>query len=153
MRSLSYGFSNTDTLTSIADGVTPAMSATFGYDASDRVASVTRDAQSYSWDLAGNRTGQQRLGVNYSFTPDSASNQLRSWSSGSSYRNFSYDAVGNLSSEARNDGTRGYEYGLFNRLGEGLCQWRIDRRLVAGIILLGAMRSCTADENGGRRSS
>jgi RHS repeat-associated protein len=54
--------------------------------------------------------------VSYAFGLSAQSNRLDSWSGGGKYRNFGYDAVGNLITEARHDGSRAFEYGPFNRM-------------------------------------
>jgi RHS repeat-associated protein len=79
---------------------------------------VTRssDAQSFNWDSVGNRTGQSRQGTAYTFTPDTQSNRLASWSGGGKSRSFGYDAIGNVHTETRTDGNRVYDYDLFNRM-------------------------------------
>ena len=114
--SLGYGYNNVDAVTSITDSITTTMSSTLSYDANDRVKTQSREGQIFDWDQAGNRISQQRLGVSYSYTRSPTSNQLSAWSGGGQFRNFSHDAMGNVSGEARHDGTRIYEYGPFNRL-------------------------------------
>ena len=116
--SLSLGYSNVSTLSSLTDNVYPALNASFGYDAADRLTSVSRssDAQSFGVDTVGNRTSHTRQGASYSLTLDSASNRLTSWSGAGQSRSFGYDAVGNVQSESRSDGTRTYGYDSFNRL-------------------------------------
>lgn len=117
---LSIGYSNTDTISSITDNINTTWSASFGYDAADRLASVSKsgDNQGFSWDTVGNRTAQSRAGVGYGVAVDGASNRLTSWSSGSLSRSFGYDAAGNLKTESRSDGSRSYNYDSFNRLAE-----------------------------------
>lgn len=41
---------------------------------------------------------------------------MASWSANGQFRQFAYDAVGNVASETRNNGTRTYTYDAFNRL-------------------------------------
>jgi len=116
--SLSLGYSNVNTLSSLTDNAYPALNASFGYDAADRLTSVSRssDAQSFGVDTAGNRMSHTRQGASYSLTLDPASNRLTSWSGAGQSRSFGYDAVGNVQSESRSDGTRTYGYDSFNRL-------------------------------------
>ncbi len=118
MHSLSYGYYNTDTISSITDNVYPALNASFGYDANDRLASVARtgDAQSFTWDLVGNRTSHQRAGASNSYTLEAQANRVASLS-GSQPRSLLFDASGNLTSDARSDGTRTFGYDAFDRLG------------------------------------
>ena len=118
VHNLALGYSTVDTLTSITDSVYSGMSSGFGYDASDRLTSVTRsgDAQTFGWDGVGNRVSQSRQGSTYGFTLDPASNRLSTWSGAGLTRSFSYDGAGNLTSESRSDGSRSYAYDAFNRL-------------------------------------
>jgi RHS repeat-associated protein len=74
------------------------------------------DAQGFAYDLAGNRTGQQREGQSYSFTLDAGANRLFTMG-GAGSRVFGYDQAGNLASDARPDGTRTYGHDAFNRMG------------------------------------
>ena len=117
--SLGFGYFNVNTISSITDNVYSSQSASFGYDANDRLASVSRsgDAQGFTWDLVGNRTSQQRAGQSWSYAVTSQSNRVSSIG-GSSSRSFGYDAVGNLASESGSNGSRGYGYDAFNRLGQ-----------------------------------
>jgi RHS repeat-associated protein len=115
---VAIGYSNVNTLTALTDSVYPALTAAISYDPADRVGAVVRgvDPQSFTLDLDGNRTAHSRQGVNYSYTMATQSNRLTAWSGGGQYRNFTYDAVGNLQSETRSDGNRSYDYDAFNRL-------------------------------------
>jgi RHS repeat-associated protein len=116
--SLSFGYTNVDTLGTLNNNVYPSQSATFGYDASDRLTSVSSsaDPQTMTADKSGNRLSQTRLGGSYTFTIDSASNRLTSGSGNGQSRSYGYDAAGNLKTENRSDGTRSYDYDTFNRL-------------------------------------
>ena len=116
--SVSFGYSNVNLLATLTDNINSAMSTGYGYDASDRLASVSRssDVQSFGWDKVGNRTSQSRQGASFSFTLDPASNRLSSWSGGGLSRAFAYDAAGNLTGESRSDGSRSYTFDTFNRL-------------------------------------
>ena len=115
---IAYGYTTVNTVASLTDSVDTAMTSGFAYDAVDRLTSVTRssDPQAFEVDKAGNRTGHTRKGLDYAFTRDSNSNQLVSWAGNSQYRNFSYDAAGNLTAESRHDGSRSYTYDAFNRM-------------------------------------
>ncbi|WGG49034.1 RHS repeat-associated core domain-containing protein [Rugamonas sp. DEMB1] len=115
---LDLGYNRADAINSLTDGANPAMSATLGYDAATRLNAVQRagDAQGFGYDPAGNRNSQSRKGVNYTVTPDAQSNRLAYWGGGGASRSFAYDAVGNLAAETRQDGSRGYTYGPFNRM-------------------------------------
>jgi len=52
----------TDTIAAMTDSLWPVQNSSFGYDLNDRVSAVTRsgDNQSFTWDLAGNRTAHAR---------------------------------------------------------------------------------------------
>ncbi|MFZ4877240.1 RHS repeat-associated core domain-containing protein [Janthinobacterium sp. Mn2066] len=113
-----YAYSNVGQVEVMTDYVNPVLSQSINYDGVDRVAGISRsgDAQSFSWDQAGNRTGHSRKGIYYSFVADQYSNRLASWNGNGQFRQFTYDAVGNVASETRHDGTRTYSYDVFNRL-------------------------------------
>ena len=98
--------------------INATLNQSFGYDAASRVSSVTRnnDAQKFWVDQAGNRTAHQRQGVNYNYAYDASSNRLTGWSGNGQWRNFGYDALGNVSSESRHDGTRTYNYDPLGRM-------------------------------------
>lgn len=115
---LDFTYYADDTLKLLTNSVYPASSTNFAYDAASRLTAALQpsDQQHFSWDAVGNRTGHNRQNIGYVSTSDNDSNQLVSWNGGGKYRNFIYDAVGNLSSESRNDGSCGYTYDAFNRL-------------------------------------
>lgn len=117
VHSLSFGYYDTDTISSIADGVYPALNASFQYDPNDRLASVTRtgDAQAFAWDRVGNRTSHQRAGQSNTYALATQANRIATLS-GSTPRTFGYDAIGNMVSDVRTDGTRVFSYDGFNRL-------------------------------------
>jgi RHS repeat-associated protein len=73
------------------------------------------DAQGFSWDAVGNRTGDTRQGASAGYTMSGSSNRLASVG-GTQWRNFGYSASGSLTSEARFDGSRSYGYDAFDRL-------------------------------------
>jgi RHS repeat-associated protein len=114
---LAYGYFNTDTIASLTDAVYPALNASFGYDANDRLQTVARsgDGQSFGWDVADNRTSHTRAGAAATYTLAAGSNRLAAVG-GAQWRSFGYDTVGNVASESRFDGSRGYGYDPFNRL-------------------------------------
>lgn len=114
---LTYAYHVTDTVQQIADSLYPSQTSSFGYDAADRLTSVTRsgDDQAFTLDTMGNRTGHVRQSNSAVHTLEPASNRLASVG-GAQWRNLQYDALGNLSSESRWDGSRVYGYDAFNRL-------------------------------------
>jgi RHS repeat-associated protein len=117
---VTFGHSKVDTISSFTNHLYPALSAAFDYDAVDRLVSVNRavgDDQSFRWDKVGNRILQSREGEgNYDFTIDGSSNRLMSWRGAGMSSTLGYDAVGNLISESRHDGTRIYTYNDFERM-------------------------------------
>jgi len=116
---LTFGYSSVDTVRSKTDNVRAALTTSFGYDAADRLtsAALPGDAQTFGWDLVGNRTSQTREAYgSYGYIVSSASNRLDAWSGQGRWRNFGYDARGNLVNEARSDGSRNYVYDEFNRM-------------------------------------
>lgn len=114
---LSYGWTNTDTIQSITDSMYPALSSSLTYDPVDRLKTVTRnngDNQALAWDQVGNRLSIVRAGAGHNYTRAAASNRLDAVM-GPEGRSIVHDAVGNIQSEQRIDGTRVYRYDTFNR--------------------------------------
>ncbi len=107
---------NTDTMRSITDHVWAGQNSTFGYDARDRLSSVTRsgDNQGFTLDTVGNRTAQTRNGSGFAYTLEAASQRVASVS-GATSRSYSYDAIGNLQNEAGPGINRTFLYDPFNR--------------------------------------
>jgi RHS repeat-associated protein len=114
---VSYGWNNTDTIASLTDNVYPALNASFGYDAADRLTAVSRggDAQGFGLDAVGNRTSHTRASASYTSSLDPLANRLFTVS-GSASRSFGYDLAGNLASDAGSLGSRTFGYDSFNRL-------------------------------------
>lgn len=115
---LSFVYFNTDTISSVIDNVYSNLSTSFAYDPVDRLTTASRstDPQTFQPDKVGNRISQVRNGASYTFTLDSISNRLNSVNGGGHWRNLSYDGMGNVISESRDDGMRTYTYDNFNRL-------------------------------------
>ncbi|GAB2878678.1 hypothetical protein GCM10027277_54900 [Pseudoduganella ginsengisoli] len=116
---VALAYDNTGLVSALHDKVYNAAEIVrFGYDPVGRLASVSKssDVQNLSWDTVGNRTAETRKGASYGYGTDSQSNRLASWSGGGQYRNFSYSATGGVLNEARNDGSRIYDYDLFDRV-------------------------------------
>lgn len=118
VQNLDYAYSKVETLSSLTNQLDATLNASFAYDASDRLASVSRsgDAQTFTWDDSGNRTAHSRQGSAYTYVLDAQSNRIATWSGAGQSRSFGYDAGGRLASEARNDGGRAYAYDAFGRL-------------------------------------
>lgn len=115
---LTFSYTYVDTISTLTDNVYPALNTTYGYDVVNRLTGADRsgDRQSFQLDQVGNRTGQGRENVAYTFSLSNQSNQLASWTWGGKWRNFTYDASGNLVSESRDDGSRSYTYNGFSRM-------------------------------------
>jgi RHS repeat-associated protein len=115
VNSLTLGWNTTDTIASISDGLYGSLSSSFGYDANDRLASVSKsgDNQAFTLDRVGNRTAHSRAGASWNYGLAAGANRIVS-ASGSSARSFGYDSLGNLTSDSL--GARSYGYDAFNRL-------------------------------------
>lgn len=107
-----------DLVSGVVDNVRPELTTSYWDYKHDRIGASQRsgDKQEFAFDQSGNRTGVNRNGVYFSYVMAAQSNRLASWSGGGQYRQFGYDAVGNVVSETRQDGSRAYEYGPFNRM-------------------------------------
>jgi RHS repeat-associated protein len=114
---LSVDYNNTDTIWRINDFVYGGQTTTHSYDPVDRVTGSSSGVlnHSYAWDDAGNRSTQTDQGGYLSHSVDGASNRLAAVT-GAQWRNFGYDAVGNITSESRWDGSRSYGYDAFKRM-------------------------------------
>jgi RHS repeat-associated protein len=116
---LSYGYNLTDTVQSITNHNIGSETSSFGYDANDRLKTVTKnsgDNQGFDWDAVGNRTAHSRAGQSWSYTLQPTANRLQS-ASGSSTRNWDYSAAGDGLLGADSLGAKTYGYDAFNRLG------------------------------------
>lgn len=123
---LSFGYHNVyidrpDLIQKVINSVYPTLSIDdYGYYQYDRVASADSPGmpmhQKFDYDHGDNRIGHVKDGASYSLSISVQSNRLDSWSGAGQSRSFGYDAVGNVISESRGNGTRAYEYGPFNRL-------------------------------------
>lgn len=100
-------------ITAIADPANAASSATYGYDAIDRLTSALSSAssKSYGYDAIGNRTTTTIDAATTTYAYPGTSNRLSSLS-GATSRSYTYDAAGNPTLIGAND----YGYSLANRL-------------------------------------
>ena len=100
LQNLAYSYDPADNVTSIADGIAPANSQTFGYDVLNRLSSAkgAYGSYSYTYDSAGNRLTQSLSGsaTSYSYTP--RSNQLASSSAGGASQAIGYTKAGGVAS-------------------------------------------------------
>lgn len=114
---LTFTWNSNNTISQVADNIYPSLTTGLTYDPNDRVKTINRtgDAQSFNWDLTGNRLSADRAGDSASYSTPSTSNRLASVG-GAQSRSFSYNAVGNVAGETRWDGSRIYGYDTFGRL-------------------------------------
>jgi RHS repeat-associated protein len=121
VQQMDFYYDSGDRIRSRPNNIDMSKSAGYGYDGTSRLTSVSRpgDSESFTWDLVGNRTAHNSPSGNYNLVMDTRSNRLSRWSTTTNdrYRNFTYDAVGNLSSET-STGNVGWSYGhdAFNRM-------------------------------------
>jgi RHS repeat-associated protein len=108
----------THTIRSTTDYSGFGQSASYTYDAVDRLTSVTRsgDNQTFRWNSSGDRESQMREGVTYGYTFPAPNHRLRGITGGA-LRGYQYDLAGNLIEEAGSGmAGRRYTYDAFNRL-------------------------------------
>ncbi len=100
LQNLSYSYDANDNVSSIADGVTPTHSQTFGYDVLNRLTAATGAYGAFGWtyDRNGNRLTQTLGGTLTSYGYTAGTNRLASIMSGGSTTPVGYTATGNISS-------------------------------------------------------
>ena len=116
---LGLGYNNTDTISGVTDHLYGALNTSLAYDANDRLTTVTRSGDNQGFvlpDKMANRQSHTRNGSTFTYGMNATSNRLDSWGGAGQSRSFGYDAVGNLTTEARHDGSRGYAHDALNRL-------------------------------------
>lgn len=126
---LTYGYDNDDNIVSIADGVDPNRSITFGYDTVGRLnqsvaASGSLRRTDFLHDVNGNRTQvEQRVNPTDAspastavYTLHSGTNRLASVTDAGGTRSIGYDGRGNTASETRPGGTVTVGYDGYGRL-------------------------------------
>jgi YD repeat-containing protein len=108
---LTYHYNSLSQITAIDDPRT-SMSQTFGYDTLERLTSANGPYGALSWayDGTGNRVSDVRAGASTSYAYDHATLRLTS-TSGASNETFTYDAVGQLTSD---------RYGTYSYLATGV---------------------------------
>jgi YD repeat-containing protein len=99
LQSLSYAYDANDNVSSIADGVTPANSQTFGYDVLNRLTAATGAYGVFGWtyDKVGNRLTQALGRATTAYAYSAGTNRLVSIMAGGSTTPLSYIATGNIS--------------------------------------------------------
>jgi YD repeat-containing protein len=100
LQSLSYTYDANDNVSSIADGVTPANSQTFGYDVLNRLTAATGAYGAFGWtyDKVGNRLTQTLGGATTAYGYTAGTNRLAGITAGGSTTPVGYTANGNISS-------------------------------------------------------
>jgi RHS repeat-associated protein len=113
---VSYGWYNTDTIQSLTDNFYSVQSASFSYDANDRLNVVTKSGanQGILWDKTGNRISHTVNGATSTYNTPLSSNRLSSIS-GATSRSFGYDAAGHGNIVSDSLSGRSYTYDAFNR--------------------------------------
>jgi len=120
VHNLSFGYDVADNIQTIVDGLYSNQSSSLTYDAAGRLQKQTLtssgDSQVTNSDVVDNRTSIAR-GSNAieNSTLSPTSNRLMSVS-GTYWRNFNYDATGNLINETRWSDSRVYGYDAFGRM-------------------------------------
>jgi RHS repeat-associated protein len=120
VQQMDIGYDAGDRIHTRSNNIDTSKSAIYGYDGTSRLTSASRPAggESFTWDLVGNRTSHNSPSGNYNLVMDTQSNRLSRWSNvaNGDYRNFYFDAVGNLSSENRRGSIFTFGHDAFNRL-------------------------------------
>jgi YD repeat-containing protein len=103
-------------ITGLIDGGQAANSATYGYDALDRLtgASLPATAYAYAYDANGNRTAQSVGATTRVYTTAATSNQLQGLTNPA--RSLSHDANGSRTA----DGSQQYAYDVRGRLNQSI---------------------------------
>jgi len=107
-----------DTIAALSDQVYGGQSSTFGYDAADRLASVSRAGadQGFQFDGVGNRSSQTLNGTAYTYTYGAGDNRLGSVGTGAAVRSLGHDAAGNVIQSSSGATTQTFGYDAFGRL-------------------------------------
>jgi RHS repeat-associated protein len=100
IQNLSYSYDAANSVSSIADGVTPAATQRFVYDALNRLTSATGGYGNlgYTYDSVDNRLTQSLGGSPATYTYAARSNQLASVSAGGAKQTIGYTKTGSINS-------------------------------------------------------
>ncbi len=125
VQSLSFAYAADGTVQSISDSLW-GQGASFTYDGSKRVATVTKsgDNQSFSWDVSGNRIQQTRASTVANYSTDAYSNKLTGVASTASW-SFGYDGGGSRTSDSRTGSNWVYGYDPYGRLSSAVANGNI----------------------------
>lgn len=114
VESLGFTYDAADRITQTANGINGSLTQNLGYDALNRLTSVSSgaDNETYQYDAAGNRTYQVINGTATNFSVAATSNHLNSVSGGYN-DSYGYDADGDMTTL---NGGPWWQYGPFDRL-------------------------------------
>lgn len=100
LQNLTYSYDAADNVSKIADGVAPASSQRFVYDALNRLTAATGayGSLSYTYDGVGNRLTQSQGGSAVAYSYSARSNQLASVTAGGASQAIGYTGAGNIES-------------------------------------------------------
>ena len=106
LQNLSLGYDAASNITSRTDGVVPARSETFGYDALGRLttAAGVYGSLAYGYDANGNRTSRTLAGVTDTYTYAANTNRLQTVTNSSTTRNLTHTTSGELLTDDRGIG-------------------------------------------------
>ena len=115
VESLSFGYDAANRITSITNGLDGTLSQTLGYDALNRLTNIvlSSDNVSYGYDADGNRISKIDNGAVTNFSYAASSNRLLSVSGAMMNATYGYDADGDVTTI---NGTTAYQYDPFDRL-------------------------------------
>jgi len=118
LQNLTYGYNAADNVVSISDGVMPANSQSFGYDALDRLTSAAGGYGSlaYTYDAVGNVLTQSGPQGTKNFSYVAGGNRLAAVSTGSELRQFDYTPTGNIAQDDQPHNPLSLGYNRANRL-------------------------------------
>ncbi|WP_166838482.1 RHS repeat protein [Rheinheimera pleomorphica] len=118
VQQLAYSYANSQ-ISGISNLLNTAQNQSFSYDSLSRLTSASSTANgqdNYSYDNLGNRLSRSG-NVSETYDIDPLSNRLLSVNRGEQQRSFSYDAIGNVLSDTRFDGSVvNYVYNNDNRM-------------------------------------
>jgi RHS repeat-associated protein len=121
LRELTYLFEGRDNLTKVTDKITAANTETFTYTFRESLSGATGPygALAYTYDGVGNRLTAKLGTATDSYSYPATSNRLSmiNLATGGT-RGFTYDAAGNVITEARPGGTYSYTYNAAGRMAE-----------------------------------
>ncbi|WP_422015286.1 RHS repeat-associated core domain-containing protein [Roseateles sp.] len=114
-QSLTFGYTSNDLISSITDGINPALNSGFTWDGSGRLKVLTRsngDNQNVDYDNSGNRTSHIRAGTGNTY---SYATSGKDWLTNVGSKTYGWDNYGQMTS----DGVRSYTWDQFGRMATG----------------------------------